>query len=88
MQIPQTRPLALAYIAKLWAAELRDTPLEQHPEMLLDRMRSALIEGELVALHAPSVRAGLVSRSRHGRRSVPAAGLTPQPTFNLGTRAI
>jgi hypothetical protein len=47
MQVSQTELLALANIAKLWAAELRDTPLEEHPDMLLTRLRSALIEGEL-----------------------------------------
>jgi hypothetical protein len=47
MEVSQARLLSLENIARLWAAELRGTPREQSPDMLLRRMRSALFEFEL-----------------------------------------
>lgn len=49
IQVPQSQLLSLADTASLWAIELRHTSRAEHPDMLLNCMRSAFIEGRLNA---------------------------------------
>jgi hypothetical protein len=80
MQVSQTQLLALEVIARLWAAELRGTPLEEHPEGLLNRMRLAFATGELSAADPaarPLQKAAyelLTALARSGRYTDPTLG--------------
>jgi hypothetical protein len=47
VQIPKDRLLPLEKIAKLWAHELRGTPLEERADALLNRLRMAFYRGHL-----------------------------------------
>jgi hypothetical protein len=64
MQVPQAQLLALKVIARLWAGELRGTSLEEHSDILLNRMRSDFATGKLEQCSNSKSLSAILSRNQ------------------------